>query len=107
MEIVLDTMSIVIGLAFLRLPESVHDVSASNFPTATLQLDFLLSTPERLQDVMAPHAEINPQDITERARRDLLQLLEGVRKATWTLAGHFHRSPYSHPSRRFLARRIL
>ncbi|CAD0085631.1 unnamed protein product, partial [Aureobasidium mustum] len=29
-------------------------------------------------DVMAPHAEINPQDITERARRDLLQLLEGV-----------------------------
>ncbi|KAH0396532.1 Sec1-like protein, partial [Aureobasidium melanogenum] len=27
---------------------------------------------------MAPHAEINPQDITERARRDLLQLLEGV-----------------------------
>ncbi|KAG9938506.1 Sec1-like protein, partial [Aureobasidium melanogenum] len=36
-------------------------------------------------DVMAPHAEINPQDITERARRDLLQLLEGVRKATWTL----------------------
>jgi hypothetical protein len=42
---------------------------------------------------MAPHAEINPQDITERARRDLLQLLEGVRKATWTLRIRPNTSP--------------
>lgn len=31
---------------------------------------------------MAPHAALNTQDIAEKARRDLLQLLEGVRKAT-------------------------
>ncbi|TKA59575.1 hypothetical protein B0A49_08554 [Cryomyces minteri] len=28
---------------------------------------------------MAPHASINTQDIADKARRDLLQLLEGVR----------------------------
>lgn len=42
---------------------------------------------------MAPHAEINPQDITDRARRDLLQLLEGVRKATWTLVDCLPQTP--------------
>lgn len=30
---------------------------------------------------MAPHAALNTADIAEKARRDLLQLLEGVSKA--------------------------